>query len=134
MRSLIAFSIVILLTQIVPQTATAQIANTWKGGTPGQETNWACSRNWSLGRIPDAFHNVVIADVSTSTGKYPVIMKGDVEVLSLKIASGAALTLLPQARLFAEEVEILGTCKGCQERYVIEGNLDTATAHSTKQL
>ena len=134
MRNLIAFSTVILLTQIVPQTAQAQIANTWKGGTPGQETNWACSRNWSLGRIPDAFHNVVIADVSTSTGKYPIIMKGDVEVLSLKIASGAALTLLPQARLFAEEVEILGTCKGCQERHVIEGNVETATAHSTKQL
>jgi hypothetical protein len=133
MRSLIAFSIVILLTQIVPQTAQAQIANTWKGGTPGQETNWACSKNWSLGRIPDAFHNVVISDVSTSTGKYPVIMKGDVEVLSLKIVIGASLTLLPQARLFAEEVEILGTCKGCQERYVIEGNSESATAHSANQ-
>jgi hypothetical protein len=133
MRILIAFSLTILLTQFVPQDANAQTTNTWKGGTPGQESNWACSKNWSLNRIPDAFHHVVISDVSTSTGKYPVIIKGEVEVLSLKIETGASLTLLPQARLFAEEVELLGTCKGCQERHVIEGNVGTATALATKQ-
>ena len=52
MRILIAFSLTILLTQFVPQDANAQTTNTWKGGTPSQETNWARSKNWSLGRIP----------------------------------------------------------------------------------
>jgi hypothetical protein len=113
--------------------ASAQKTNVWRGGAPGHETDWAFFKNWSAGHTPNEFDHVVIPNVSTSTNKYPVIRKDDVEVLSLKIDTGASLTLLPQARLYTEDVEISGTCKGCQERHLIEGTVDATTAYSTQQ-
>jgi hypothetical protein len=65
--------------------------------------------------------------------KYPVIRKGDIEVLSLKVEGGASLTLLPQVRLFAVDVEISDSCKGCQEWNIIEGIVNNTTAYSAKQ-
>ena len=112
--------------------SSAQKTNNWRGGAPGHETEWSYFKNWSAGRIPNEFDHVVISDVSTSTGKYPVISKGEIDVLSLVVESGASLTLLPQARLFAEDIVISGTCKGCLERFIIEGSVDSATANSTK--
>ncbi len=112
--------------------AFAQKTNNWRGGAPGHETEWSYFKNWSTGRVPNEFDHVVIPDVSTSTGKYPVIRKGEIEVLSLVVQTGASLTLLPQARLFADDIDILGTCKGCQERHFIEGNVDTASVQAIK--
>lgn len=122
MRSLIAFSLVILLTQIAPQTAAAQIANTWKGGTPGQETNWACSKNWSLGRIPDAFDNVSIPDITTSARKFPVIQSGLVEINQLDIQSNATLTIQGKVRILVNDFNCNGTCIGCNRGVWIEGS------------
>jgi hypothetical protein len=71
----------------------SQRTNHWKGGTPGQESNWNCPRNWSLGKVPDAFDRVVIPDVSTAARQFPVI-KSEVEpVLSLRVEGHAQLTL-----------------------------------------
>ena len=102
--------------------ASAQKNNVWRGGAPGHETEWAFFKNWSTGKIPSEFDNVIIPDVSASTGDYPVIRTGEVEILGLEIQSGATLTLLPEARLLVETLQISGTCKGCKSRILMEGD------------
>lgn len=71
----------------------------WKGGTPGQENNWNCPKNWSTSQVPDDFCNVVIPNVSTTTFAYPVIYKGDMEVNALFLEYGAYLTIEKEAQL-----------------------------------
>lgn len=110
----------------------AQKTNNWRGGAPGHETEWSYFKNWSTGRVPNEFDHVIIPDVSTSTGKYPIISTGEMEVLSLVVQTGASLTLRPQARLIADDIEVWGTCKGCQERHFIAGNADTASVQVIK--
>lgn len=71
----------------------AQKINNWKGGTPGQATNWNCPKNWSTNQVPDAFQNVIIPDVSTGSGVYPTINEDGLEVNKLVLESGACLTI-----------------------------------------
>lgn len=84
----------------------------WKGGTPGQETNWHCPKNWSTGTVPDVFSDVVIPDVSTTTRALPEIRSGEVEVNRLTIAHNAGLSLAEAAQLVVLEdmggIEITG--------------------------
>ena len=115
-----------LFTFIAFTSASAQQNNTWRGGAPGHETDWSYFKNWSTGRVPNEFDRVFIPDISTSTNDYPVIKAEEIEVLSLQIQQGAMLTLLPTARLLAEEVDIRGVCKGCERRLLLEGSADTA--------
>ena len=77
----------------------AQQATTWLGGTPGQERNWNEARNWSNNRVPDAFSNVFIPDVSFSTFSAPVIASGTVELNTITIASNGQLTIGKNAKL-----------------------------------
>lgn len=123
---------IICLFTLLSITATAQKTNVWRGGTPGHETDWSFFKNWSAGYAPSEFDRVVIPDVSTSTGAYPVIRTGEVEVWSLEIQSGAMLTLLAKARLVADEIDIQGTCIGCERRVMFEGSVD-ATAFFPKK-
>ena len=111
--------------------ASAQKTNVWHGGTPGHETDWSFFKNWSTGRTPSEFDYVIIPDVSTSTNDYPVIRTGEVVVLGLEIHSGAMLTLLPKARLMAEDIQVSGICNGCEQRLLLEGNREIR-AYSTK--
>lgn len=73
--------------------------NYWQGGQPGQASEWNCAANWSDGRVPDAFSNVVIPDVSTQTNAYPVLKNTETEINSLTLLSGASLTITPDAAL-----------------------------------
>lgn len=115
-----------LFTLIAITSVSGQKNNTWRGGAPGHETEWAYFKNWSAGRVPNEFDRVVIPDVSSSTNDYPVIKAKEIEVLSLYIQQGATLTLLPKARLLAEELDIQGTCKGCEQWLLLEGSADAA--------
>jgi hypothetical protein len=124
--------VITLLTLFVVTIASAQKSNIWRGGAPGHETDWSYFKNWSSGSVPSEFDCVVIPNVSTSTSDYPVIHKGEIEVWSLEIQSGAMLTLLPKARLLADEVDIQGTCKGCDRRLLLDGSED-ATAFFRKK-
>lgn len=112
--------------------ASAQIRNTWKGGAPGHETDWNFYKNWSLGKAPDLFHNVVIPDVSTSTQHYPVLKSGSAEVASLEIQQGATLTLQANARLRTTEFTTFGTCEGCSQRLWVEGQQSTAAVQAAQ--
>ncbi|MBL7776204.1 MAG: hypothetical protein JNK89_09390 [Saprospiraceae bacterium] len=77
----------------------AQKTATWKGGAPGRAHDWNCPKNWSDGRVPDAFSDVVIPDVSTTSFAAPVIQKGEVEVNSLRLLANATLTVEQDGQL-----------------------------------
>lgn len=72
--------------------ASAQITANWKGGTPGQETNWNYAKNWSNNQVPNEFTHVVIADNNTGYVAMPVI-NSYVAVASLQIKPNASLTI-----------------------------------------
>jgi hypothetical protein len=82
--------------------ANAQKTNTWIGGTPGQTTNWNCPKNWSTYQVPDAFQTVIIPDVESNSGFYPIINETDMEVNALVLESGASLTITKKGSLKVE--------------------------------
>lgn len=71
----------------------AQKTATWKGGAPGKTTEWTYAGNWREGRVPDAFSDVVIPDVSTAGGFLPVIRTDVGGVNSLTVLSDAQLRI-----------------------------------------
>ncbi|MBK6933247.1 MAG: hypothetical protein IPH12_21205 [Saprospirales bacterium] len=71
----------------------------WKGGTPGQETNWFCPQNWSDNRIPDDFDNVIVPDCSSKGNFYPVIGHKTARVQSLTLHSSARLSIGKNGKL-----------------------------------
>ncbi|MFN0014606.1 MAG: hypothetical protein ACKVU2_08665 [Saprospiraceae bacterium] len=75
----------------------------WKGGTPGMESNWNNPKNWSNNRVPDAFANVVIPDVSSRSRTFPVIDRKGAEVGSLTLESGSSLVVLNSGSLKVHE-------------------------------
>ena len=74
--------------------------NRWVGGTPGTETDWLQPRNWSKNRVPDWTDSVVlIPDVSTQSGFFPVVSTIVPAIPHLFVASGAKLVLKPSGDL-----------------------------------
>lgn len=125
MKKQIISTLVTIITLTV--SVNAQTTNVWKGGFPGHENDWNCNKNWSLGKTPDIFDNVVIPDVSTTTRRYPVISSGEVEVTSLYVQNGATLTLIRSSRLWTENFTCEGTCKGCDWQVLDEGDSTAMT-------
>lgn len=121
MRTISICTVLFFLTNL--SSLLAQSTNTWKGGAPGHESDWHYYKNWSLGKTPDNFDRVIIPDVSTGAQKYPIIQDGEIAVLSIEVQSGASLILLRTARIVAEEFACYGTCKGCEQRVLIEGTI-----------
>ena len=76
--------------------------NYWKGGTPGKETDWNTAKNWSQNRIPDWTQDVVIPDVSTQSGYFPIITQTVDAIPHLEIQGNATLTILSTGRLFID--------------------------------
>lgn len=76
----------------------AQIQNVWVGGMPGRPIDWDVAANWSLQRVPNEFHDVVIPNTATTTFSYPVI-DSEVEIHSLRIESGAKLVIHETGKL-----------------------------------
>lgn len=68
--------------------------NSWVGGTPGTPTAWENPRNWSENHVPDEFDlTVIIPNVSTTSGYFPII-KTEVPTISfLNVEGGAKLTI-----------------------------------------
>ena len=81
------------LSLIAATSLNAQLRNEWVGGTPGRPIDWNVASNWSLQRVPDAFHDVEIPNTASSTFSYPVIDEL-VEIHSLHIEAGAKLVIL----------------------------------------
>lgn len=112
----------ILLIAIFTLTTTitfAQQSVTWKGGTPGKETNWNEARNWSNNKVPNEFSDVTIPDVSTSTFSNPVIKKGTIELNCISIGSNGQLTVESDAKVI-----VYGFAEGIiKENLNLEGTL-----------
>ena len=98
-NTLLFFATAITLLFGCQVTLNAQKTNTWKGGTPGRVSDWYCATNWSNGVVPNEFSNVVIPDVSASTHAAPELWKGEVEINTLLLLSGACLTIGQAASL-----------------------------------
>ncbi len=79
--------------------AFAQNQVTWKGGTPGTPQEWNCPKNWSNYKVPDAFSDVIIPDISTTSLANPIIQNGMFEVNSIMLLSNATLTVEADAHL-----------------------------------
>ncbi|MDF1696618.1 MAG: hypothetical protein P1U56_12335 [Saprospiraceae bacterium] len=73
--------------------------NYWIGGAPGQETNWNYARNWSQNQVPDWTEDVIITNVMTQSGYFPVISEEVQAVPHIEIQSNAMLTILPYGKL-----------------------------------
>lgn len=68
--------------------------NSWIGGTPGAETEWSTPKNWSENRVPDwRDESVIISDVSTQSGFFPIISKEVAEIPHLRLEGNSTLTI-----------------------------------------
>ncbi|MCC6724908.1 MAG: hypothetical protein IT258_10390 [Saprospiraceae bacterium] len=74
----------------------AQTTAIWQGGKSGRTTDWNCPANWSEGRVPDEFTQVVIPAGANS---YPVIHYAPAPIDALLMEAGARLTITDGARL-----------------------------------
>lgn len=74
----------------------AQTTATWQGGKPGRSTDWNCPFNWSGGRVPDEFTQVIIP-----AGKqfYPAIKCASMPIDALLMESGTTLDIFEGASL-----------------------------------
>ena len=94
----------------------AQRNVTWIGGTPGQESDWFCNKNWSNAHVPDEFSNVYIINVSSSTFHYPVIKSKEATALSISIVSEGKLTIEKSGTLSVIEAIIVQNNKSIINR------------------
>jgi hypothetical protein len=107
-----ASTISIVLALVFSFSLSAQTTATWQGGKPGRTNDWNCSANWSNGRIPDEFTQVIIP---SSVKYFPVIQSapGPIDALLLEdgtlltIQDGAKLTILCETGIF-DGVIVLG--------------------------
>lgn len=82
--------------------ATIDAQNYWKGGTPGKETDWNTAKNWSKNHVPDWTEDVIIPDVSSQSGFFPVIENTIDPIPHLEIQSNAILVVLPKGNLIID--------------------------------
>jgi len=88
------FSIILILS--FSFSLSAQTSATWKGGKPGRTTDWNCPDNWTQGRVPDEFTQVIIP---FGANYYPVIQSAPAPIDALLIEGGASLTIENGAKL-----------------------------------
>jgi len=74
----------------------AQTTAVWQGGKPGRTTDWNCPANWSEGRVPDEYTQVIIP---TGANYYPVIRYAPTPIDALLMEAGTKLTIQDGARL-----------------------------------
>lgn len=94
MKASIIFALVLFLG--FNFTLSAQTTAVWQGGKSGRTTDWNCPANWSEGRVPDEFTQVIIP---TGSNYYPVIYYAPTPIDALLMEAGAKLTIQNGARL-----------------------------------
>lgn len=71
----------------------SQIMTTWKGGTPGRETEWQCPQNWVGNKIPDPMSNVLIPAGVMSGSLVSPTLNSKSEINSLRIEGSSKLSI-----------------------------------------
>ena len=89
-------SIALALFLGLSSTLSAQTTAIWQGGKPGRTTDWNCPANWSEGRVPDEFTQVIIPAAANC---YPVISYAPTPIDALLMEGGTKLTIQDGARL-----------------------------------
>jgi len=97
-------TLIITILTLVSTTIFAQNTATWKGGTPGNETKWNESKNWSDNQIPDENTNVIIKFMNTGHFAQPVVEE-TVEVGSIELHAGAYLTITESGQVLIDGSE-----------------------------
>jgi hypothetical protein len=97
-------TLIIALLTLTSTIAIAQNTVTWKGGTPGNETNWNESKNWSNNQVPDEFTNIIIKALNTGHFAQPVVSE-NVEVASIEIQAGAKLTVTESGQILIDGID-----------------------------
>ncbi len=94
----LTFSIAATLTLILGLSISlsAQTTATWQGGKPGRTTDWNCAANWSEGKTPDEFTQVIIP---YNVQYYPVIKDTVAPIDALLMEGGTSLTIQVGANL-----------------------------------
>jgi hypothetical protein len=90
---------------MISTTIFSQQTAVWKGGYPGQPSEWNCPKNWSNFKVPDAFSHVIIPDVSSTSLANPVIKNCSVEVNSIFLQSNAKLIIEKDAQLVVNDAQ-----------------------------
>jgi len=118
-------NLIVLLIVLVTQSLNSVNAqNIWIGGTPAHETDWNTARNWSENKVPDWTGDVIIADVSTISGYFPVI-DGEVEPIAhLEIQSNALLTIKPTGVLMIDGISTFNTGITLIGNICLDGDLE----------
>ena len=70
----------------------AQKTTQWKGGTPGQESEWNVASNWTTNQVPDEMTRVVIWKTNNGHDAMPVIDE-QVVVASVHLFDSTLLTI-----------------------------------------
>lgn len=74
--------------------------NSWIGGTPGAEQEWNNPKNWSENHVPDWSDDIVIIqDVSSQSGFFPIIKKSVHPIGHLRLEGGARLVIEKNGKL-----------------------------------
>ena len=100
---------IVLIVLLIQTFNAVNAQNFWKGGTPGQETEWNVAKNWSENRVPDWTQDVIIPDVSTSSGYFPIIEDEVEPIAHLEIQSNAILTIHPEGKLMVDGISTFNT-------------------------
>lgn len=90
------FPIIITLILSFSFSLSAQTTATWQGGKPGRTTDWNCPANWSEGRVPNEFTQVIIP---SGVHYYPVIQYAPTPIDALLMEGGTSLTIQEDATL-----------------------------------
>lgn len=85
-------NLIIVILCFVSSVIIAQDVHVWKGGTPGNETNWDEPKNWSNHEVPSEESYVVIKFENTGHYSQPEI-NGKVVIASLELQSNARLKI-----------------------------------------
>lgn len=96
MRNLIIVSLCLISTFL-----TAQDTHVWKGGTPGNETNWNEPKNWNNHEVPSEDSYVVIPFHNSGHFSQPEI-SNQVIIAALELQSNAELKVKPSGKLIID--------------------------------
>jgi hypothetical protein len=100
--------------------------NYWKGGTPGNESNWNTAKNWSKNQVPDLTEDVIITDVSNQSGFPPVIDQVIEAIPHIEIQSNAVLTVLPWGKLVIDGTSTYNSGIFLNGKLIATGEIDIA--------
>ncbi len=98
--------------------------NVWKGGTIGKPDQWNVASNWSKNRVPDWSETVVIPDVRSQSGYFPIIDQAVPVIAHLEIQANANLLIASKGVLQVDGLSTANCGILLQGTLLVEGYLD----------